>query len=383
MKYCKRCMQMDTRYGLKLDENQICGGCHYQDSLEKIDWNERKKELDEIINTAIKKAKENGSIYDCCIGVSGGKDSTLIAGYIKENYDANVLLINCAPDHPTKYGEYNVRNLQEMGYDMIQIKADPITTKKLAKYSFEEYGNVCRPYEHLVQATVARIALNFKIPLIIMGENGALVWGTSYQKADDDWFGMVNTNTNQGILEAKIWEIEGVDKRKLNLYRFPSLDEIRKADIRAIFLQYYIKQYGPVYNADFSVARGMKGRYDDKLEDIGRYRIFSSIDEDLMMVNEMLKYLKNGFGRASDDVVDDLRNNRITWDEGVKLIEKFDGLCGQKYIKYCCEYLEISEEYFWQIVDKHVNKKLFKRNTSGSGPRWERKFKVGEDYIEG
>lgn len=214
-----------------------------------------------------------------------------------------------------------------------------------------------------------------------MGENGALVWGTSYQKADDDWFGVINTNTNDGILSAKIWEIEGIDKKKLNAYRFPDLSQIKEAGIRAIFLQYYIKQYGPVYNADFSVARGMRGRYNDTPEEIGRYRIFSSVDDDLMIVNEMLKYLKNGFGRASDDVVDDLRNNRITWDEGVKLIEKFDGLCGQKYIKYCCEYLEISEEYFWQIVDKHVNKKLFKRNTSGSGPRWERKFKVGEDYI--
>lgn len=381
MKYCKKCMQMDTRYGLKLDENQICGGCHYHESLDKIDWNKRKQELADIIENAKKKAKENGSIYDCCIGVSGGKDSTLLACYLKENFDANILLINCSSTPITEDGKYNIENLRNKGLDMLHFMGDPITAKKLALYSFEQYGHICKPLEHLIFSTVTRVALNFKIPLIVMGENGALVWGTSYQKADDDWFGVINTNTNDGILSAKIWEIEGIDKRKLDAYRFPDLSQIKEAGIRAIFLQYYIKQYGPVYNADFSVARGMRGRYNDTPEEIGRYRIFSSVDDDLMIVNEMLKYLKNGFGRASDDVVDDLRNNRITWDEGVKLIEKFDGLCGQKYIKHCCEYLEISEEYFWQIVDKHVNKKLFKRNTSGSGPRWERKFKVGEDYI--
>ena len=58
MKYCKKCMQMDTRYGLKLDENQICGGCHYHESLDKIDWNKRKQEPADIIENA-KKAKVN------------------------------------------------------------------------------------------------------------------------------------------------------------------------------------------------------------------------------------------------------------------------------------------------------------------------------------
>lgn len=26
MKYCKRCMSMDTRYGMELDEQGICAG---------------------------------------------------------------------------------------------------------------------------------------------------------------------------------------------------------------------------------------------------------------------------------------------------------------------------------------------------------------------
>ena len=266
-----------------------------------------------------------------------------------------------------------------MGYDIMEFKADPIVGQKLALYSFEKYGHICKPVEHMIFSTITRIALNFNIPLIVMGENGDLVWGTSYGEPDDNWFNVIYTDTNDGILDAKIWEIDGIDKRKLNMYRFPSFDEIKAKGTRAIFLQYYIKEYSPVFNADYSVARGMKGRYDDTPEEIGRYRIFSSVDDDLMIVNEMLKYLKNGFGRAHDDVVVDIREGRMSWEEGVRMVEKYDGLCGQKFIDYTCKYLGITEKYFWEVVDKWANKKLFRKDENG---KWVRKFKVGQDFDE-
>lgn len=370
-------MQMDTRFGLTLGADQVCGGCVYHDSSNSVDWNTRRDQLKNILDDAKKRAKVNGATHDCVIGVSGGKDSTFITGYIKENFDINVLLVNCTPDELTDTGEFNLRNLQFMGCDMLSFKANPLLMKKLSLYSFEKFGNVCRPFEQLAQSTVARFALSLKIPLIIMGENGALVWGTSYQKADDNWFGAIHTNTNEGILEAKLWEIEGIESDQLNMFRFPKIEDIEQNNIKAIFLQYYVKEYGPVYNADFSLSRGMRGRYDDKLEDIGRYRIFSSLDDDLMMVNEMLKYLKNGFGRASDDVVDDLRNGRINKKEAITLIKKYDGLCGQKYIDNCCRYLGIPEKHFWQVVDRFVNKNLFAKDDKGI---WRPKFTVGEDF---
>lgn len=376
MKYCKRCMSMDTRYGMELDEQGICGGCWYYDSLKTINWDQRKKELDLIIKTAKQKAKDNGSMYDCCIGVSGGKDSTFLADYIKENYNANVLLINVLCQPISKNGEHNIHNLRNMGYDLLQFWADPLIGKKLALYSFEKYGHICKPLEQMCFSMLTKTALNFNIPLIVMGENGDLVWGTNNAKPDDNWFNIIYTQTNKDMMDAKLWEIDGIDKTKLNIYKFPSLDEIKAKGLRAIFLQYYIKEYSPVYNADYSIARGMRGRYDDKPEDIGRYRIFSSVDDDLMIANEMLKYLKNGFGRAHDDVVFDIREGRMSREEGIKMVEKYDGLCADKYIEYACEYLGISKKYFYEVVDGWVNKKLFKK----VGGRYVRLFKVGQDF---
>lgn len=66
MKYCKRCMSMDTRYGMELDEQGICGGCRYYDSLKTINWDQRKKELDLIIKPP---SKKQGIMAVCMIAV--------------------------------------------------------------------------------------------------------------------------------------------------------------------------------------------------------------------------------------------------------------------------------------------------------------------------
>lgn len=132
-------------------------------------------------------------------------------------------------------------------------------------------------------------------------------------------------------------------------YSMPDLDEMKQKGIRAIFLQYYAKEWSQVLNADFSIARGIKGRMDDDLHDIGRFRRFTALDCDLQIANQMIKYLKN----------------------------EYDGLCGEKYIKLACDYLGISKDEFFRVVDGFVNKDLFYKDENG---KWKPKFKVGQDF---
>ena len=79
----------------------------------------------------------------------------------------------------------------------------------------------------------------------------------------------------------------------------------------------------------------------------------------------MIKYLKFGFGRITDYVNEDIRWNRITRDQGIELVKKFDGKCSPKYIASFCKYIGITVKEFWDIVDQGVNKKLFKKSESG------------------
>ena len=86
------------------------------------------------------------------------------------------------------------------------------------------------------------------------------------------------------------------------------------------------------------------------------------------------------FGFATDEVNEDIQHGRMTREEGIKLVKEYDGKCGDAYIKKFCDYVEIDEKEFWNVVDKFVNTKLFKKNPKTG--KWEPKFEVGVDFDE-
>ena len=124
----------------------------------------------------------------------------------------------------------------------------------------------------------------------------------------------------------------------------------------------------------FAVLRGLEIR-DEKPWEIGDPLGITSLDEDWVTLNQMIKYLKYGFGRISDYVNEDIRNGRMTRDEGIALVEKFDGKCSDKYIESFSNYIGIGVDEFWQQVDKSVNPCLFSKQKTG---QYIPKFKVGK-----
>jgi N-acetyl sugar amidotransferase len=378
MRYCTKCLQPDTRPGIYFDENQICGACIYEESKKTIDWAQRKNRLHEITDWAKNEAKSRCVSYDCVVGVSGGKDSTFQAFYVKEKLGLHPLLVNCMPDEITETGRYNIENLSSHGFDILHIRPDPVVARRLAKKSFYEYGNIVKASEYCLYASAYKIAVQMSIPLIIQGENAALTLGVSEgTNVDDDSFGVFNSNTLKSGTE--IWLDEDISKNMLYWYKPPSKEEYESKNIRAIYLQYYTKEWSQVGNADFASARGLRGRYNDDLHDLGRYRRCTGLDTDIIIANQMLKYLKFGFGFATDEACYDIREGRLTREDAIWYVEEYDGKCGKQYIQYACNYMGITKEEFWNVADKYTNQGLFyKCNISG---KWMPKFIVGQDFL--
>lgn len=379
MKYCKRCLQTDTRPGIIFNENQICYACLYEESKNKIDWHIREEELRAIAEHAKEEARENKNPYDCVIGVSGGKDSTFQAVYAREKLGLRPLLVNCVPDEITKIGLHNIDNLAGLGFDVIKINTNPKIARHLAKRSFYEYGNIVKASEYCLWASAYIIADKFHIPLVIQGENAALTLGAAVkQDTSGDAFSVVNLNTLGGC-SAGEWVDDTVTSDDLFFYQFPDIDRMKQKGIRAVFLQYYVKEWSQVANADFSAARGLLGRSTQDLHDLGRYRRYSALDSDLLIANQMIKYLKFGFGFATDEACYDIREGRISREDAVWLVKEYDGRCGRQYIRLVCDYLSITEEEFWRVVDQYVNQRLFEKDGSG---HWQPRFEVGVDFNE-
>lgn len=379
MKYCKKCLQPDTRPNIVFDDEQICYACRYEESKKNIDWNGRHKDLLKIAEWAKDESKQRKISYDCVIGVSGGKDSTFQAIYAKEKLGLHPLLINCAPDEITEAGRKNLDNLNRLGFDIISIKPDPNIARKLARKCFFDNGNIVIASEYCLWASAYIMADKFNIPLIIQGENAALTLGAAKkQSIGDDAYSVVDLDTLKGARVETLLESEnsiGLDE--MFFYQMPSIEEMKKKSIKAIFLQYYVPEWSQVGNMFFSIARGLMGRTTEDLHDFGGYYRYNAVDNDLLMANQMIKYLKFGFGATTDQVCYDIREGRMTREDAIWYVNEYDGKCGDQYIDYACKYLSISKQEFWAVVDKFVNKDLFEKDKDG---KWTPKFKVGIDY---
>ncbi len=377
MRYCKRCLQPDTRPNIVMDDEQICFACRYEESKQTIDWEARENELKQIAEEAKEEAKKRGNIYDCVIGVSGGKDSTFQALYARDRLGLNPLLINCMPDEITEIGNKNLNNLNNQGFDIVSIRPNPVVAKKLARKSFFERGNIIAASEYCLWASAYIMAVKFDIPLIIQGENAALTLGAAKnQETTGNAFSVTQLDTiSQQKVESFIDLSENITEKDLFFYKIPDVETMKSKGIRAIFLQYYTKEWSQVTNADFAVARGLTGRTDD-LHDLGRYRRYTALDSDLQIPNQMIKYLKFGFGYATDEICYDIREGRFDRESGKWYVNEYDGKCGQKYIDQACRYLSITEEEFWEVVDRYVNRDLFEKKDG----KWVPRFTVGEDY---
>ena len=137
-----------------------------------------------------------------------------------------------------------------------------------------------------------------------------------------------------------------------------------------------MKDWSVLNKAKYSSLNGLKLR-SDGVENTGDLYGSMALDEDWVIVNQMIKYYKFGFGRATDYLNYEIRQGKIKREDAIKLVENYDGKCDTKYIRSFCKYINITETEFWNVISKFVNKKLFTLNNKKNTKKYLPKFKVG------
>ncbi len=373
MLYCKNCLQPDTRPNTLFKDN-LCPACVYNDSLKEVDWEKRKNELDEIVEYGFKN-KVSG--YDCIIGVSGGKDSTRQAIFVKEKLQMNPLLVCLSPppQEITRRGVDNLTNLINHGFDCITISPGPDTWKKLMHLSFYKYLNPFKSTELALFSSVPRLAIAYQIPLIWWGDNPATQVGDVKVMGNTGYDGNQLKRLNTLGDGDLTWIInEGFLMNDILQYKFPSEIEMKRANLKTVFLGYFWRDWSIVNNGDYSALRGLDIR-NEKPWEMGDHLGIMALDEDWTPMNQMLKYLKFGFGRTTEIVNDEIRNKKLSRKEAIEIVKRYDGKCSEKYIKSFCDFIEIDINEFWKVVeDKCLNNNLFDKLSRGV---YEPKFEVG------
>ncbi len=370
--YCKKCIEPDTRPNTVFTNDGICPVCNYYMTLSDVDWEERYQVIKEI-SEEVKGIPNQG--FDCIIGVSGGKDSSRQALWVRDKLGLKPLLVSLShpPEHVNQIGVDNISNLIELGFDVVILSPAPVTWRHLVKDSFFRFANWARSPELALFSSVPRLAIQYGISLIFWGENPAQTVGDQSVMGKTGYDGN-NLRKGNTLSSGHQWMLDaGYAPGSLMPYIYPTGDEFDTANLKIIYLGWFLGDWSLTENALYSLPWGLDIRDESPLDTGDLYGI-SNLDEDWHLLNQMIKYYKFGFGKITEYVGEEIRSGKLTRDEAIKLVEKYDGKCSDRYIKSFCEYIEITTDEFWQHVLESVNKDLF---DIGSNGEIRPKFKVG------
>ena len=375
MKYCKRCLQPDTRPNSKFTPEGICPACDYFERLQFVDWQERHDILQDLLEEYKKKRAGKGR-FDCIIGVSGGKDSSRQALWVRDKLGLKPLLacLSYPPEQVTERGVNNISNLIEIGFDVVISAPAPGTWQHLMRASFDKFTNWARSTELALFSSVPQLAIRYDIPLILWGENPGLQLGdlktlgrTGYDGNNLRYMNTLSGGALDWIREA------GFELKDLIPYQYPTPDEFDLHQLQIVYLGWFLGDWSLVNNGMYAAASGLDIR-EDTVANTGDLHGVTSLDEDWVTLNQMIKYYKFGFGRVTDYANEEIRLGRMSREHGISLVEQYDDACGPNYIEAFSKYIGISVNQFWDKVHASVNRQLFDVHKGG---RISRKFKVG------
>ena len=372
IRYCSNCLFPETKPDLHFNDEGICSACIAAESKDEgIDWKQREKDFHTIINNFRLKNDKIG--YDCLIPVSGGKDSTYQAYFMKEVCGMNPLCVCFETTKVTELGQRNLDNISKMGIDVIHFKKNYNAYRSMVKEGFIRVGDEMWPNHIGIFTIPINIATKFNIPLIIWGENPQQEYGGPEESIENSVLDRRWMEEFGGLLGYRIQDMVGVDgltKTELTPYFYPDADELESAGIKGLFLGHYFF-WDARKQLEIVMKKGFQVKSDGPVE--GTYTNYENLDEKMHGLHDYLKFVKYGFGRATDHVGIDIRNGRMTREEGKILVEKYDGKYPWDSIKSFIAYSCLTLEEIDEIIDSYTNPMLFKTNGNGSFVRDEHK----------
>lgn len=349
---------------MNFDEHGVCDACNTAVIKDNINWGMREEELVKLLD---KHRKSDGS-YDCLVPGSGGKDSAYQAHVLKYKYGMNPLTCTWPPILYTDYGLDNWRNWLDSGFDNVSFYRNGKVMKLLTRLSIE---NLMHPFQTFIlgQKNLApKIAANFGINLIFYGENEAeygnpLADNTSSLR-DKSYYSFEHLDEIYlaGVSIKDLMEKHDVRLSDLMAYLPPTAAELERGNIEVHYLGYYLKwtpqevYYYAVENTGFK-ARPHRTQ--------GTYSKYSGIDDKIDDLHFFTTFIKFGIGRATYDASQEIRNRHLTREEGVALVNRFDGEFPDRYFNDVMKYLEMDPAHFHELCDRFRSPHLWGKADDG------------------
>ena len=388
VRFCTRCVMSNQRPAssvefkhttshthttLRMDERGVCDACTVSARKENIDWKERERELIDLL--AQYRRRDGG--YDVLVPGSGGKDSVYASHVLKYRYGMHPLTVTWAPHLYTEVGWKNFQSwLHRGGFDNYLFTPNGRAHRTLTRLAFENLLHPFQPFILGQKNFPPRFAAEHGIPLVFYGESEAEYGNPRGEintaRRDSTYFAQRPEELDQlhlggvALRDLVKYDIQPEDLRPYFPME-PELMDKAKLDVR--YLGYYLKwvpqecYYYAVEHIGFEAGPERTP---------GTYSKYNSIDDKIDDFHYYTTWIKFGIGRATYDASQEIRNGHITREEGVALVRRYDGEFPERYFSEFLEYIGISRDRFWEIVDGFRSPHLWKWTPKG----WQLRHRV-------
>ncbi|WP_147818847.1 N-acetyl sugar amidotransferase [Salidesulfovibrio onnuriiensis] len=368
IEYCKNCVApSSSAIPLAFDEEGVCSGCRVSGQRDKVDWEDRKNRLARLLN---RYRSKDGANYDCIIPVSGGKDSYFQTHVIKNIMGMNPLLVTYHGNNYTPTGLKNLRNMKEVfGVDHMFFTPSIHVLQTLNRMGMLMMGDMNWHAHCGIFTLPIRVALQFNVPLIIWGEHGFMDIGGmhSYNDFVEFTYRYRHEHLCRGyewydFLEAAPSYGESLEKKDLITWMYPSDEEIDRVGVRGIFISNYVPWEANVHG---EMVKKEYGFLESEEPFERTYRRMSNLDDmHENGIHDYMKYIKFGYGRATDHTCKDIRAGKMTREEAIEIVRQRDHIKSKDLWRWL-DYVGWTEEKFDQVADTFRDPRVWWKGQNG------------------
>lgn len=373
IKFCVKCTVSNQRPRITFNKEGVCSACQFAEfKRTNIDWDARENELRELCD---KHRKGNGD-YDVIVPCSGGKDGSFVAHILKYKYGMNPLTVTWAPLLATDIGRNNLDGFIRVGgFDNILGTPNGVVTRKLTRLSFQYLGDPFQPFIYGQTNYPMQAAIRHNVSLIMYGENGEVEYGGDMKNAFRPTRDIQDHDKHYfSGMPPSFWVKHGVSEADLKPFMAPRYEDILANKTEIHFLGYY-HFWDPQEN--FYYCQEHTGFTANAERSEGTYSKYASLDDRLDGYHYYLGFVKFGIGRATSDTAHEIRDSKITREEGIALVRRYDGEFPRKYYSDFLSYCGITDKEFHAVVDSWRSDHIWNRTDDGwalRSPIWGEEF---------
>jgi N-acetyl sugar amidotransferase len=333
----------------------------------KVDWGTKQEELKNILAHYKEVARKNDAPFDCIIPISGGKDSHYQAHLITQVYKMRPLFVTYNHSYNSKVGIRNLTNMVEkFGCDLIRYNTNPKTAKKISRHMLSKVGDITWHYHAGIMTFPIQVAIRYKIPLMIWGEHGEAMLHGMHNLDDKVEFTKKHRQEHlmrgfepEDILDDP--DNKELTKTDLAPFFYPSDDEIESVGLRGI----YLSNYYPWDEYEHTKMMIEMYGFETYQQRETSFNLYQKVDDFFQDTHNYLKYLKFGYGRCTDQVSIEIRNHRMTREQGIDLIKKYEHKIRPKNLDVFLKFAELTEKEFLDKIEHLRDRNMWEKTSNG------------------